>query len=87
MKQCRCPRGAIESVLDGDIVPVSDGHRTHPPCAAAIGVRHEVLNLSGAERILNTFHIQTANSRQSQLKSFLQRYRSIATKYLDNNLR
>ena len=77
----------IEPVVDEDIVLVSDGHRAYPPCAAAMGVRHEALNLSGGERVRNAFHIQTVNSRHGQLKGFLGRCRGVATKYLDNYLR
>ena len=80
-------REVIEPVVDEDIVLVSDGHRAYPPCAAAIGVRHEVLNLSSGERVRDAFHIQTVNNRHSQLKDFLRRYRGVATKYLDNYLR
>ncbi|MCP5092701.1 MAG: IS1595 family transposase, partial [Gammaproteobacteria bacterium] len=80
-------RSAIEPVVNEDIVLVSDGHRAYPPCAAALGVRHEALNLSGGERVRDAFHIQTVNSRHSQLKDFLRRYRGVATKYLDNYLR
>ena len=80
-------QSAIEPVVDDDIVLVTDGHRAYPPCAAALGVRHEALNLSGGERVRDAFHIQTVNNRHSQLKDFLRRYRGVATKYLDNNLR
>ena len=80
-------RGVIEPAAGGDIVLVSDGHRAYPPCAAAMGVRHEALNLSGGERVRDAFHIQTVNSRHSQLKGFLRRRRGIATKYLDSYLR
>ena len=80
-------QSAIEPVVDDDIVLVTDGHRAYPPCAAALGVRHEALNLSGGERVRDAFHIQTLNNRHSQLKDFLRRYRGVATKYLDNYLR
>ena len=80
-------QSAIEPVVDDDIVLVTDGHRAYPPCAAALGVRHEALNLSGGERVRDAFHIQTVNNRHSQLKDFLRRYRGVATKYLDNYLR
>ena len=80
-------RDVIEPVVDEDIVLVSDGHRAYPPCAAAMGVRHEALNLSRGERVRNAFHIQTVNSRHGQMKGFLGRYRGVATKYLDNCLR
>ena len=80
-------RDVIEPVVDEDIVLVSDGHRAYPPCAAAMGVRHEALNLSGDERVRNAFHIQTVKSRHGQLKGVPGRSRGIAAKYLDNYLR
>ena len=80
-------QAVLEPVLDTDIVLVSDGHGSYPPCAAAMGVRHEALNLSAGERVRDAFHIQTVNSRHSQLKGFLRRYRGISTKYLDSYLR
>ena len=46
----------------------------------------EALNLSAGERVRGAFHIQTVNSRHSQLKDFLRCYRGIATKYLGNYL-
>ena len=66
-------QAVLEPVLDTDIVLVSDGHGSYPPCAAAMGVRHEALNLSAGERVRDAFHIQTVNSRHSQLKGFLRR--------------
>ena len=80
-------QSAIEPAVEGDIVLVTDGNSAYPPCAAAMGLHHEVLNLSASERVKDAFHIQTVNSRHSQLKEFLRRYRGIATKYLDNYLR
>ena len=53
---------AIEPVVDKDIVLVTDGHRAYPPCAAALGVHHQGLNLSGGNRVRGVFHIQTVNN-------------------------
>lgn len=75
---------AFEPVLEQDAILVSDGHRSYPPCARAMGVRHEALNVSSGERVRGAVHIQTVNSR---LKDFLRRYRGVATKYLSNYLR
>ena len=80
-------RSAVEPVVDADIVLVTDGHRACPPCAAAPGLRHEALNLSGGERVRDAFHIQTVNSRHSRLRDFLRRCRGVATRYPDNCLR
>ena len=80
-------RAAIAPLVDEDIVLVTDGNRAYPPCATALGLHHEALNLSAGERVRDAFHIQTVNNRHSRLKDFLRRYRGIATKYLDNYLR
>ncbi len=79
-------QAALELAVNTDIVLVSDGKSSYRPCAAAMGVRHEALNLSAGERVRDAFHIQTVNSRHSQLKDFLRGYRGIATKYLDSYL-
>ena len=80
-------REVIAPVVDEDIVLVTDGHRACPRCAAAIGAHHEALNLSRRERVRGAFHIQTVNNRHSRLKDFLRRYRGVATRYIDNDLR
>ena len=80
-------REVIAPVVDEDIVLVTDGHRADPRCAAAIGAHHEALNLSRSERVRGAVHIQTVNNRHSRLQDFLRRYRGVATRYLDNDLR
>lgn len=70
--------------MEKDILLVSDGNTSYPMCAQALGVGHEVLNLSQGKR---TRGVQTVNNRHSRLKNFLARYKGIATKYLDNYLR
>ena len=79
-------KAVLEPSVDTDIVLVSDSKSSYRPCAAAMGVRHEALKLSAGERVRDAFHIQTVNSRHSQLKDFLRGYRGIATKYLDRYL-
>ena len=39
------------------------------------------------ERFRGAVHIQTVNSRHSEIKGFLRGFRGIATKYLDSYLR
>ena len=79
-------QAVLEPAVAPDIVLVSDSKSSYRPCAVAIGVRHETLNLSAGERVRDAFHIQTVNSRHSQLKDFLRGYRGIATKYLGSYL-
>ena len=66
---------------------VPDGASFYPPCAAKLGVTHQTLNQSAGERVRGELHIQTVNSRHERLKTFLRRYRGIATKYLSSYLK
>ena len=77
---------ALDPVVAKDALLVSDGGASYPPCAAALGVSHEVLNRSMGERVRGDLHVQTVNSRHSRLKDFLRPRRGIATRYLDNYL-
>lgn len=80
-------RAVLAPVLDKDALLVTDGGRSYPPCAAALGISHEALNQSAGERTRGELHIQTVNNRHSRLKDFLRGRRGIATKYLGSYLR
>lgn len=73
-------------VIDKDAMLVTDGNNVYPPCARALGLSHEALNLSAGVRVRGELHIQTVNSRHEALKTFLRPHRGIATKYLDTYL-
>lgn len=77
----------LSPVLSKDALLVTDGARVYPVCADKLGVSHEALNLSAGERVRDDLHIQTVNSRHERLKTFLRRYRGIATQYLDSYLK
>ena len=78
---------ALEPVVARDALLVSDANRCYPPVAAALAIPHETINRSAGERVRGAVHIQTVNSRHSQIKGFLRPFRGIATKYLDSYLR
>ena len=80
-------RAVLAPVLDKDALLVTDGCTNYPPCAATLGVSHEVLNQSAGERARGELHIQTVNNRHSRLKDFLRTRRGIATRYLGSYLR
>ena len=77
----------LEPVVARDALLVSDASGCYPPVAAALDIPHESINGSAGERVRGALHIQTVNSRHSQIKGFLRSYRGIATKYLDSYLR
>ncbi len=74
-------------VLAPDTLRVSGANRCCPPVAAALNIPHASINTSGGERVWNTMHVQTVNSRRGQIEDFLLKRRGIATKYLDSHLR
>ena len=78
---------ALKPVIDPDALLVTDGCTSYPPCAAALGLTHEVIHQTGGERVRGELHIQTVNNRHSRLKDFLRSRRGIATKYLESYLR
>ena len=80
-------KAVLEPVLAPDALPVSDANRCYPPDATALDIPHESINASAGQRVRGAVHIQTVNSRQSQIKGFLRRRRGIATKYLGSYLR
>ena len=78
---------ALRPLLNSDTLLVTDSCTSYPPCAAALGITYEAINLSAGERVRGEIHIQTVNSRHERLKSFLRNHRGVATRYLDSYLR
>lgn len=77
----------LAPVLGKDALLVTDAAKAYPACAAMLGVTHEVLNRSAGERVRGDLHIQTVNSRHERFKTFLRRFRGVATKYLPSYLK
>lgn len=80
-------KDVLAPVLGNDALLVTAGASFYPPCAATLGVTHETFNQSAGERGRGELHIQTVNSRHQRLKTFLRRYRGLATKYLGSDLK
>ncbi len=54
--------------------------------AKEMGVPHDVMNLSAGERVRGPWHIQNANAYHGRLKGWMQRFRGVATSYLESYL-
>ena len=54
--------------------------------ARELRVQHEPLNLHAGERVRGPWHIQNVNSYHGRLKSWIARFRGVATDYLENYL-
>ena len=68
----------LEPVVAPDALLVSDANRCYPPVAAALDIPHESINASASQRVRGARHIQTVNSRHSQVKGFLRGFRGIS---------
>ena len=79
-------RTHLERSIDPDALLVTDGAPFFPPCARALGLTHEPLNLKAGVRRRGDLHLNTVNSRHERLKTFLRGRRGVATKYLDSHL-
>lgn len=77
---------ALRPILPIDIILCTDGSGTLAAAAREIGVEHHAVNLSAGVRVDGPWHIQNINSYHSRLKGWMQRFRGVATKYLDSYL-
>lgn len=65
----------------------SDANGTWKIFAAEAGVPHVELNLKQKQRVKRRiYHIQNVNSFHSRLKGWIERFKGVATKFLDNYL-
>jgi transposase-like protein len=72
--------GSVSSVC-------SDANSTWRGFAGDSGISHIELNASKRQRIIkNIYHIQNVNAFHSRLKKWMDRFKGVATKYLDNYL-
>lgn len=70
-----------------DIVLCTDGHLTFEAFTNKHGMTHKVLNASAGERIKDgAYHIQGVNNYHTRLKTWIQRFHGVATKYLHRYL-
>jgi transposase-like protein len=71
-------------VLSQDTVLCTDAFRGFKSVTKLAGIRHISLNQNKGERSRGVYHIQNVNAYHSRLKGWMQRFRGVATKYLDN---
>jgi hypothetical protein len=71
-------------VLGQDTVLCTDAYRGYKIVCKAAGINHVALNQNKGDRSRGLYHIQNVNAYHSRLKGWMQRFRGVATKYLDN---
>lgn len=79
---------ALLSPYTGSVSTVcSDANGTWRIVSGEIGVGHMELNMKRNRRVIKgIYHIQNANAFHSRLKDWMDRFKGVATKYLDNYL-
>jgi transposase-like protein len=72
----------LKPVLPADVLLISDGARAYHGFAAQAGIMHEAVNVQAGIRARGAIHIQNVNAWHSRFKSWLVRFRGVASRYL-----
>ncbi len=81
-----CLSQALGPHIHSDAILCTDGSAAMAAAARDMGLQHEALNLSAGERVRGPWHIQNVNGYHGRLKSWIARFRGVATDYLENYL-
>lgn len=74
----------LRPVLPADVLLVSDGAVAYRRFAAQAGITHQWVNVQAGERARGAIHVQNINGWHSRFKSWLVRFRGVASRYLIN---
>ncbi len=81
-----CLSQALNPRVHGDAMLCTDGSAALAAAAQDMGVRHEACNRSAGQRVRGPWHIQNANAYHAGLKTWIARFRGVATDYLQSYL-
>ena len=76
----------LGGVVQKDTLLISDGEKAYGAFPAALGFLHVWIIASKGEHVWQGYHIQNVNAYASGLKTWMIRFRGVATKYLDSYL-
>ena len=76
----------LGGVVQKDTLLISDGEKVYAAFAKAYALLHVWIIASKGEHVWQGYHIQNVNSYTSGLKTWMIRFRGVATKYLDSYL-
>ncbi|SDD43225.1 Transposase [Massilia sp. PDC64] len=74
----------LKPVLPADVLLISDGAVAYRRFAKQAGIMHEAVNVKAGVRARGAIHIQNVNSWHSRFKSWLVKFRGVASRYLIN---
>lgn len=77
----------LGNLIHKDSLLCTDSATNYKAFAKQVGINHEVLNTrKGVHVKKGIYHIQHVNSYHKRLKSWMERFNGVATRYLDNYL-
>ena len=74
----------LQPVLPLDILLISDSAAAYRRFCTNAGITHEAVNVQAGVRAHGAIHIQNVNAWHSRFKSWLVRFRGVASRYLAN---
>ena len=77
-------RDCLRPVLPSDVLLISDSAAAYASFAAAAGITHEAINVRAGKRARGAIHIQNVNGWHSRFKTWLVRFKGVASRYLIN---
>jgi transposase-like protein len=76
----------LPSVLERDVLLVTDSNAAYRYFAREADISHEAVNLRAGERVRGAIHVQNVNAYHSRFREWLARFHGVATRYLPNYL-
>lgn len=77
---------ALQPHIHGDAILCTDGSAAMAAAAHSLGLQHEAVNQRAGARVRGPWHIQNVNAYHSGLKTWLRRFRGVATDHLESYL-
>jgi transposase-like protein len=74
----------LKPVLPADVLLISDSALSYRHFARQAGITHEAVNVKAGVRTRGAIHLQNVNAWHSRFKSWLVRFRGVASRYLIN---
>ena len=74
----------LAPVLANDVLLISDGAAAYPSFAVKAGITHRSVNVRAGQRVRGAIHIQNVNGWHSRFKTWLVRFKGVASRYLIN---
>lgn len=81
-----CLSKALKPRIQGDAILCTDGSAAMAAAAQDMGLQHEPVNLCAGDRVRGPWHIQNVNAYHGRLKSWIARFKGVATDYLEHYL-